>query len=303
MASEAVISSLKNIDCFHIVGCDIYPYDWIYTSNLVDTFYQVPRANSDLYLKKILEICEVEKVQYLIPLTDLEVDILSENIDVFRSQNVMICISDLKVIQICRDKFSFYKLFKDVKDVKVIPTYTYHDIDRFFYPMIAKPRKGRSSEGLFIAKNREVIDSIIDDVDIYVFQPYLKGEIYTVDFIRDGRGSYFHIPRKELLRTKNGAGITVELKKNPQIKKILEVIVEYLPIKGCLNLEFLYDGDTYYLMDINPRFSAGIAFSQLAGYDFVYNHLKVFMGLTIDIPIDYSSMIMCKRYSEYINNF
>lgn len=301
MASEAVISSLTNNHGFRIVGCDIYPKSWIYTSNFVESFYQVSRADSESYLEDLIHICDVENINYLIPLTDLEIDVLSENIEIFRNKNIVICISDLNVIHICRDKLLFYRLFACSNEIAVIPTYTYQEIDDHFFPMVAKPRRGRSSEGLFIAKNRSIIDSTINDLSSYIFQPYVSGDVFTVDFVRDNNGSFFCLPRQELLRTKNGAGITVELKINPIIKDIVEEIINYIPVKGCLNFEFLYDGNTYYLMDINPRFSAGIAFSQLAGYDFVFNHLKVFMGLPIDDPISYSPVIMCKRYLEYIN--
>lgn len=303
MASEAIISSIKSKDGIHLIGCDIYPQNWIYTSSLVDRFYQVPRADSMLYIEELIRVCDIENVEYVIPLTDLEVDVLSENMDIFKKKNVTICISEPNIIHICRDKLIFYKLLASSNKIEVIPTYTYQEIKDHFFPMIAKPRKGRSSEGLFVVKNRNMIDLIIENVESYIFQPYIKGSVFTVDFVRDDNGAYFFLPRQELLRTKNGAGITVEIKENNYIERVLNSIVDYLPVRGCLNFEFIYDGKTYYLMDINPRFSAGIAFSQLSGYDFVYNHLKVFMGLSIDYPINYSSMIVSKRYSEYINKY
>lgn len=303
MASEAIISSLKSKHGIHLIGCDIYPKNWIYTSNLVDNFYQVPRADSILYIEELIRICDIESVEYLIPLTDLEIDLLSENIDVFKKKNVTICISEPNVIRVCRDKLLLYRELSKCDGISVIPTYTYEEIKDHCFPIIAKPRKGRSSEGLFVAKNRNMIDSIIEDFESYVFQPYIIGSVFTVDFVRDSNGSYFFLPRQELLRTKNGAGITVEVKENSCIENVLNCLVDCLPVKGCLNFEFIYDGKTYYLMDINPRFSAGVAFSQLVGYDFVYNHLKVFMGLSIDCSINYSSIIVCKRYREYINKY
>ena len=56
-----------------------------------------------------------------------------------------------------------------------------------------------------------------------------------------------------------------------------------LQILGAINAEFIFDGKQYYLMDVNPRFSAGIAFSRLAGYDIVKNHFLCFQNKTVYI--------------------
>lgn len=42
-----------------------------------------------------------------------------------------------------------------------------------------------------------------------------------------------------------------------------------LGLTGVMNCEFIRTDDALYLMDINPRFSAGVSFSKMAGYDFV----------------------------------
>lgn len=73
--------------------------------------------------------------------------------------------------------------------------------------LVAKPKVGRSSEDFLIIDDREKIDLLIDDKDKYIFQPLLKGLVVTVDIIRDSFGNFFFIPREELLRTKNGAGM------------------------------------------------------------------------------------------------
>jgi carbamoyl-phosphate synthase large subunit len=55
-------------------------------------------------------------------------------------------------------------------------------------------------------------------------------------------------------------------------------------------------------MDINPRFSAGISFSILAGYDMVKNHLNCFMDNEIETNINYKTMIIAKKLSDVITH-
>ena len=301
MSSEAVIKSLRKIEDVKIIGCDMYPQSWIYPSKLVDVFYQVPRADSLLYIHKILEICTRENVDYFFPLTDLEIDVLIESIDLFESKDVTVCVSPKNVIQICRDKKKLFEYLSLGEDFSLLPTYDYQafcnaKIDGLF---VAKPRQGRSSEGLYILDDFHKIDLLIDNPQLYIFQPFVKGTVVTVDIVKDAYGNSFFVSREELIRTKNGAGITIRLFSDEKLSSMVEKLIARLNFLGCFNVEFIYSGNRYFLMDINPRFSAGIAFSNTTGYDFVQNHLNVFMNKKIEDGIDYSERILCKRYVEY----
>ena len=53
-------------------------------------------------------------------------------------------------------------------------------------------------------------------------------------------------------------------------------------------------------MECNLRFSGGIAFSCIAGYDFVNNHLNVFCNKKIDDLKEVKSMYIAKKYQEFI---
>jgi len=301
MASEAVISSLRKIEGARLIGCDIYDREWVYPSTLVDVFYQVPVAVSPDYIDELLAICLREDVRYVLPLTDPEVDVLSIHRNAFEEKGITLCISSDHVIRTCRNKKSFFEFLSGVEDLKLLPTYTFDSLpDVLKGPVIAKPRIGRSSEEVIIIEERNQIESMIRDTDKCIFQPFLKGMVVTADIVRDSYGNFFFISREELLRTKNGAGITVRLLNDNRMTKSIGAIVTRLRFLGCVNVEFLYDGVSYYLMDINPRFSAGIAFSQMAGYDFVGNHLKVFLGGRIAPGVTYDSKVMSKRYVEFV---
>jgi carbamoyl-phosphate synthase large subunit len=54
------------------------------------------------------------------------------------------------------------------------------------------------------------------------------------------------------------------------------------------------------LIDINPRFSAGIAFTTNSGYDVVLNHLRCFNNEDIDKQIDIKEQIIIKKFDEVI---
>ena len=78
MSVECVIRQLRQQEVF-IVGCDIYPVEWHYESKLCDVTYQVPLAkNEKEYITFLLHICEKHSIKYLLPSTDLEIDIIQK---------------------------------------------------------------------------------------------------------------------------------------------------------------------------------------------------------------------------------
>jgi carbamoyl-phosphate synthase large subunit len=305
-SAEAVVSSLKKIKRGKIIGSDIHPRNWIATSGLVDSFHQIPIVyKKKLYIKTLLQICEEEKINFIIPLTDPEVDALSEYRTLFEEKNIKVCLSDQAVIRKCRNKYLFYTYFKNDKKVDLIPTYEFdkYESAQDKFPLIAKPKTGRSSEGVFKIENEIDYNYVCQRISQkdYIIQPLLNGNIFTVDFVRNNfTGNCQAICRQELIRNATGAGLTVEVICKEKVDEATRHIGSKLKIHGCVNFEFIEHDEKFYLMDINPRFSAGVAFSILAGYDMVENHLNCFTGRDVESKFEYPHKIIAKKYIEII---
>lgn len=303
MSAEAAIRSFRKLGHITIIGCDIHPADWLSTSALVDVFHQIQRADHKDYISTIISLSNRYSVDYIVPLTDPEVDILSAHRLELQNTKATICISNPRAIEVSRDKSKLPHFFKESTLVKTIPTYTKQEIYiNPTLPLIAKPKNGRSSEGIQIIRDLASIELMGVRSENYIFQPIIKGDIITIDYVRSKHGKSISIPRKELLRTSNGAGLTVEVLNNKAITKIASEIGNALDVLGCINMELINDGEDYFLMDINPRFSAGIAFSILAGYDVCINHLKAFMGKEIESFTVQHRGIFIKKYVEVKSN-
>ncbi len=282
MSAEAVISSLVKIPVVKIVGCNLYPASWTPASRLIESFYQVSSAkNENSYIQDVLSICQNHHINYVIPLTDPEVDVLVKYYSIFEEKGITVCISNPTSIKIARDKYKVYKNFLKHPTITPIPSTTLREADMNLmqFPAILKPRFGRSSEGIHHAKNRSELEfwqhSLKDDE--YIMQPYLKGSIIVVDVVRQPDGNdCIAIAREELVRTSNGAGITVRILPQHQCEFLAIEVAHSLQMIGCFNIEFIVMSDQIFLMDINPRFSAGVAFSKMSGYDMALSHLHCF---------------------------
>ncbi|MCI9319126.1 MAG: ATP-grasp domain-containing protein [Lachnospiraceae bacterium] len=307
MSADIVIKVLHK-EGYYVIGTDIYPKEWVVDARNVDEFYNVPpAAEQNCYINRILEICRERKVDYICPLTDDEIDVFNENRQKFENLSIL-CMSDYDVINICRNKKKTADTLKGTGLCNVIWDYGMEDIEKhnICFPVVGKPVRGRSSQGFRIFTDEEEFYGFCRKVKAgeYLFQPYIAGNVITVDVVRDKRtGCCAAAARRELLRTLNGAGLSVQVFREEALEKVCEDLAESLGITGCVNFEFLETEDgVRYLLECNPRFSGGVEFSVLSGYDFVRNHMRCFENKPIETKICIREHWICRKYEEYITD-
>ena len=302
MASDVTIKTLRDLyPKSKIIATDIHPAKWLWQSSLVDSFYCVPEAAGDDFISELLSICVKNDIDFVFSLIDPEVDILSEHHQTFHDAGIVLCMPRKKTIDVCRDKLNHFEKLGSEKSIHVIPTYTDLNtaIQEVGYPLIGKPRKGRSSEGIIKIMNEKNSTSSLPGMDNYVIQPFINGDIYTVDVVRDLFGNSACVARKELIRNVIGAGVTVQVLNHPELERISSEIASDLDVTGAINIEYIYRDNTFYVMDINPRFSAGVHFTILSGYNVVKNSLRVFSGQRIEPKPKIKEGIYYKSYRTH----
>lgn len=306
-SADIVIKNLKK-NAFRIIGCDIYSRELIVDSYNVSAFYQVPKVlDEEKYLKAIDSICTNEKITHILPLTDVEVDFYNKNREFFEKKNIILCISPARTIELCRNKKMQQEFIdKEVMCINSIPTKYVSECTEnpFEFPMICKPYDGRSSQGLKYLNTIEDWEAVkaSDTEGKYIVQPRIFGNIVTVDVVCEQNGSIaVAIPRLELLRTQNGAGTSVKVFPDPRLEQCCIELANKLGVIGCVNFEFIRDDEgTYHYIECNPRFSGGVEFSCLVGYDCVSNHVRAFENKPIDEFKMLHETFIARKYEEYV---
>lgn len=322
-SADAVIRTLRQ-EGWRIIGTDIYEADWVAASLMVDAFYQAPYASEEeKYIDFIRDICAREQVSRILPLIDVEVDALNRHRAEIETGDCRICMSPEKSIRILRDKFEMKTLVDGVLEespeeirqaVRTIPTERASEIDfeTVRYPVILKPVDGRSSSGLYRIYQEDQLgfafSSIMDPTKLedsslehYLVQPMIKGHVITVDVIRDAAGHCTAVPREELLRTPNGAGLSVRVFEDPVLEAACRAIAARAEILGCVNFEFIRGEGSgiYYFIECNPRFAGGVAFTELAEVPAVHMHLAIFDGAEISGEEKPVTGFMTRKYQEF----
>ena len=307
VAGDIVIKNLKKMG-LRVVACDIYPKEWLADAYNVDAFYQAPYATDTAkYLDFMYGLCEKERVDFILPLIDVEVDVFNHNRSWFEEKGIVLCISPVDTLDICRDK----KLFADHVDknfpeIRTIPTSFLREMDMppWDFPVVCKPYNGRSSLNLHYIHDAEQWKGFVAsaDKDTYVIQPYVKGSRIVCDVVCEGKGRRaVAIARRELISTVNGCGTSVYMYRDAELERKCVELASGLGIMGCVNFEFLLDDEgQYHIIECNPRFSGGAEFSCLAGYDCVKNHIRCFVGEAIEADCERPNRYIARKYEEYV---
>ena len=117
-----------------VVGCDIYPAEWVVNSQDVDAFYKAPYATDrEQYRNFIKELCE-EQASVLMPLTDVEIDVLqqwrTELVEDFKELGAEVWISDALAITLCRNKEKMEMFLRERGLCQTIPGVRLWDLEK-----------------------------------------------------------------------------------------------------------------------------------------------------------------------------
>lgn len=308
VAGDIVIKTLKR-NGFYIVGTDIYQKELVVDAMNVNQFYQAPyTSESEKYFEFLKKICADEKIDFLLPLTDLDVDFLNVRREWFDENHVTLCISPKKSLDIIRNKKILQDFIKtDCPYINSIPTVLARDIEKleWDFPVVCKPYDGRSSQGLKYIHNDEEWNTFLNENsgnEKYIVEPFVKGPIVMVEIVRHpDSGKVVAVTRQEKLSTPHGCATAVYMYQDKELEENSKKLAEALDIKGCVNFEYIHGEDgKYYLVECNPRFSAGCEFSCISGYDCVSNHVRVFEGKQIDSFEFKHPIYISRKYEEFI---
>ena len=128
-----------------VIACDIYPREWNAASMAADDFFQALTVTDEAaYVQQMLEAVRRYQVDALIPLTDVEVDVLCSRKAEFLGLGCVLCTPEEAVVRLCRDKMRMAQRLEAAGVCRTIPTYDVQNAPMDF-PLMLKPRSGRSS--------------------------------------------------------------------------------------------------------------------------------------------------------------
>ena len=128
---------------------------------------------------------------------------------------------------------------------------------------------------------------------------YLPGTEYSVDFLADHGEPIYTVSRRGLsVVTSNMMSLVVD--DNPAVKEICTQVVRSLELDGNFGFDLLYNAndETPYVIEINPRLTAGVVSCAAAGVNLPYLGMKRLLGEPLPELTPHFGTRMSRRYQE-----
>lgn len=231
-----------------------------------DGCFEVLRVTDENYISQLLDICKKNEIGMIVPTIDTELLVLAENKKLFNDNDIIVCVSDLDFIKVCRDKRNTGD-FLEKHNIRVPKA-----VDKYnpTFPLFAKPYDGSLSTNLHYIKNaEELTQDILDDPKL-LFMEYIDKETYkeyTIDMYYGTDNCVKCIVPRERIKIRAGEinkGRTVKCPLMDYIKERLDKIEGCI---GCICIQVFFNPLTEDVVgiEINPRFGGGYPQSYAAG--------------------------------------
>ena len=244
-----------------------------------DKMVIVPRIKSDEYIPTLLDVCQKEKIDALIPTIDTDLLLLAQNQERFLRIGTKVLVSAPDKVALCRDKRFTADYFHSVGLESPAPV---DDVQHYSagFPAFIKPKDGSSSMFAYKVNNQEELLSYAAQVPNYIIQPFIQGTEYTVDIFCDFHGEPVYITPRIRLAVRAGEVLKTQIVQDRQIiDEMKQLLADYKPC-GAITVQMIRQDETGkdYYIEINPRFGGGAPLSMMAGADAAEALLRLVSG-------------------------
>lgn len=226
----------------------------------------VVAMKNDHYIDNLLEICNKDSIDLIIPTIDTDLLILSRNKKAFESIGTKVMISEPDKILICRDKNNTSQFFVDCGLCAPMPVNNWREY-RGGFPAFIKPKDGSSSIDAFKIQNQKELEIMASQVKDYIVQPFINGTEYTIDVVCDWDGNPISIIPRERIQVRAGEVLKTRIcMDDVMIAEVRKLCEKFKPC-GPMTVQLIreqHSGEDYYI-EINPRFGGGAPLSMKAG--------------------------------------
>jgi len=245
-----------------------------------DKTFTLPFKIDENYIKEVLRICIQEKINFLIPLIDHELELYSKYRYMFNQNNIEIMISDEKSITMSSDKMKTFDFFVKHNFLKNPFTSLLKKFDEANFEnelLILKPKNGSSSIGIHKVKKKDITEyarMMELDKNQYIVQEYIDFDFeVTTDVFIDKDNRLIELCQRKRLKVRGGEVERAVTIKDTKINEIIDKIIQETSFFGVINIQIMIKDNEYFIGEINPRFGGGFPLSYYSGANMI-EHIK-----------------------------
>ncbi len=247
---------------------------------LADEYHVVPRADDPHYLAAMLRVGTVTDAQALFATVAEEYRALSGAVEFLTEAGIRTLLPTLRSVELCIDKWAFSEHLRG--EAVPVPATGLGTADGVPGPWVVKPRFGRGSRDVVLARTRTQLAAALRHVPEPIVQSQLTGREFTCDALVDRSGALVATAPRWRTETRGGISTKGTTFDNSFVTEAASLALKAVGLVGPANLQgFIDDEGAVTLHEINPRVSGGLPLTLAAGCDLVGEHLRDILGMAV----------------------
>jgi carbamoyl-phosphate synthase large subunit len=233
-----------------------------------DTAFEcVPRVDEPAaYLEALQRICERESIHCILPVNDLDVELLAQAHGSFHAQGVRVLAPSLETTRALCDKLEAASWFaaRGFSTPETLPIELLREGHRpawsVHFPLFAKPRRGQGSRGVRILRQEAELAAVPDG---HIVQPFIAGDHYDLDLLRAADGRTVAVVPKRKLEMSDGTASLTESADDPALMALGERLSDAIGHVGAVDVDLIVHDGRISVLEVNARLGGCFPFACL----------------------------------------
>jgi carbamoyl-phosphate synthase large subunit len=216
-----------------------------------DHRYAVPRIDDPGYVPALRELCERHGVRAVVPLTDLDLEVLA----VARAAGELPAfVPDPEIARATFDKYETHLLLERLglpTPPTVLPA---ESVESF--PVMVKPRWGSGARSIHRAADSRAADFFVEYIgEPAMVQKLMDGPEFSIDTLSDLEGRCLNAIPRTMIESRGGESIKGTVIADNELVDLGRRVAEALCVRGPCTIQVFRDKDIGLgITDVNTRF-------------------------------------------------
>jgi carbamoyl-phosphate synthase large subunit len=208
-----------------------------------------PRIDDPEYVPFLLGLCDKHNVGAVVPLTDLDIEVLAS-----ARPELPAFVPDPEIARDTFDKYAAHELL--LRHGLPSPPTVLPPEEPESYPVMVKPRQGSGARSIHAAADRDEMEFFIRYVkEPVMVQKLMQGPEFSIDLLSDLDGRCLNAIPRTMLESRGGESIKGTVIKDDELIDLGRSVVEALGVRGPCTVQAFRDKDIGLgITDVNTRF-------------------------------------------------
>ena len=211
----------------------------------------VPRFDDPAYVPALRGLCEQHNVGAVVPLTDLDIEVLAHARTVGQ---LPAFVPDPEIARGTFDKYEAHLMLQRLglpSPPTVLPGEPVSS-----YPVMVKPRQGSGARSIHRAADRRAAEFFVDYVnEPTMVQRLMDGPEFSIDCLSDLRGRCLNAIPRTMIESRGGESIKGTVIADAELIALGQRVVQALGVRGPCTVQVFRDREIgLAITDVNTRF-------------------------------------------------